>query len=72
MLLQHKISLLQLKFEARNVSNDKVDTRLGVEVKIQDINDHAPVFKPLNYETTLNESLPQGGVTLHTLCSRTV
>ncbi|KAB5546045.1 hypothetical protein PHYPO_G00067580 [Pangasianodon hypophthalmus] len=52
--------VLRLKFEAKNVSNDKVDTRLGVEVKIHDINDHAPVFKPLNYETTLNESVPQG------------
>ncbi|KAI5612091.1 cadherin-like protein 26 isoform X1 [Silurus asotus] len=52
--------VLRLKFEAKNVSNDKVDTRLGVEVKIQDINDHAPKFKPPNYETTLNESVPQG------------
>lgn len=59
---------MQLKFEAKNVSNDKVDTRLGVEVKVQDVNDHAPVFKPLNYEKSINESEPQGGVTICTQC----
>lgn len=57
---------MQLKFEAKNVSNDKVDMRLGVEVKIQDINDHAPVFKPLNYEKSISESEPQGGLTIYT------
>lgn len=72
MLTQHKNYLLQLKFEAKNASNDKVDTRLGVEVKVQDINDHAPLFKPRNYATALNESVPQGGVTLFTLRSCTV
>ncbi|KAF5906423.1 cadherin-like protein 26, partial [Clarias magur] len=56
--------VLRLKFEAMNVSNNKVDTRLGVEVKVQDINDHAPVFKPPNYETRINESEPQGKLVL--------
>ncbi|XP_058265022.1 cadherin-like protein 26 isoform X2 [Hemibagrus wyckioides] len=61
--------VLRLKFEAKNVSNDKVDTRLGVEVKIQDINDHAPVFKPLNYEKSINESEPQGKLILAVFAS---
>uniref|UniRef100_A0AAR2KCT1 Cadherin-like protein 26 n=1 Tax=Pygocentrus nattereri TaxID=42514 RepID=A0AAR2KCT1_PYGNA len=54
--------LLQLTFEATNVSSDKVDTRLGVEVKILDINDHAPVFSPPHYQATMNESSAQGQV----------
>ncbi|XP_060794674.1 cadherin-like protein 26 [Neoarius graeffei] len=51
---------LTLKFEAIDVASEKVDTRLAVEIKVQDINDHAPVFEPLNSETTLDESYPQG------------
>ncbi|KAK2825589.1 hypothetical protein Q7C36_019516 [Tachysurus vachellii] len=61
--------VLRLKFEAKNVSNNKVDTRLGVEVKVQDINDHAPVFKPLNYEKAINESEPQGKLILTVFAS---
>ncbi|KAF4077894.1 hypothetical protein AMELA_G00193250 [Ameiurus melas] len=61
--------VLRLKFEAKNASNDKVDTRLGVEVKVQDINDHAPVFKPLNYEISLNESVLQGKLVMTVFAS---
>ncbi|XP_060794665.1 cadherin-4-like isoform X2 [Neoarius graeffei] len=52
--------VLKLKFEAVNVSNDQVDTRLGLEIRVRDINDHAPVFQPLNYEIKLGESERQG------------
>uniref|UniRef100_A0AAR2JBR8 Cadherin-like protein 26 n=1 Tax=Pygocentrus nattereri TaxID=42514 RepID=A0AAR2JBR8_PYGNA len=54
--------LLKLTFEATNVSNNKVDTRLGVEVRILDINDHAPVFSPPHYQATVDESTAQGQV----------
>ncbi|XP_060793187.1 cadherin-like protein 26 isoform X3 [Neoarius graeffei] len=53
-------TFLTLKFEAIDVASEKVDTRLAVEIKVQDINDHAPVFVPRNIETTLDESYPQG------------
>ncbi|XP_036447122.1 cadherin-like protein 26 [Colossoma macropomum] len=52
--------LLKLTFEATNVSTNKVDTRLGVEIKILDINDHAPVFSPPHQQATVNESTAQG------------
>ncbi|KAL6483228.1 hypothetical protein MHYP_G00081000 [Metynnis hypsauchen] len=52
--------LLKLTFEATNVSNNKVNTRLGVEVKILDINDHAPVFSPPHHQATVDESSAQG------------
>ncbi|XP_036447382.1 cadherin-like protein 26 [Colossoma macropomum] len=52
--------LLKLTFEATNASNNKVDTRLGVEIKILDINDHAPVFSPPHQQATVNESTAQG------------
>lgn len=55
--------MLQFTFEARN-GEFMVDTRLGVEIKILDINDHAPVFNPLHYEKTIEESLQQGDLTL--------
>ncbi|XP_027014954.2 cadherin-like protein 26 [Tachysurus fulvidraco] len=61
--------VLRLKFEAKNVSNDKVDTRLGVEVKVQDINDHAPVFKPPSYKKDINESETQGKLILTVFAS---
>ncbi|KAB5546043.1 hypothetical protein PHYPO_G00067560 [Pangasianodon hypophthalmus] len=50
---------LLLRLEARD-KNDRVDTRLGIEIKILDINDHAPAFSNKYYETTLNESVSQG------------
>ncbi|XP_037397063.1 cadherin-like protein 26 [Pygocentrus nattereri] len=56
------LQLLQLTFEATNVSNNQVDTRLGVEVRILDINDHAPVFSPPHYQATVDESTAQGQV----------
>ncbi|XP_028667635.2 cadherin-like protein 26 [Erpetoichthys calabaricus] len=51
---------LDLTFEARNTSNNKVDTRLGVEIKILDINDNAPEFLQKVYKVSLKESDKQG------------
>ncbi|XP_067228421.1 cadherin-like protein 26 [Chanodichthys erythropterus] len=63
------IKILNLKFEAINESNNEVDTRLGVEIKILDINDHAPKFQRSVYEVTVNESLDQGKDVLTVLAS---
>ncbi|XP_016418702.1 B-cadherin-like [Sinocyclocheilus rhinocerous] len=51
--------VLLLKFEAINKSNNEVDTRLGLEIKILDINDHAPTFQKSVYEVTVDESHAQ-------------
>ncbi|KTG37524.1 hypothetical protein cypCar_00018481 [Cyprinus carpio] len=50
---------LLLKFEAINKSNNVSDTRLGLEIKILDINDHAPKFQKSVYEVTVDESHAQ-------------
>ncbi|KAJ8370675.1 hypothetical protein SKAU_G00107030 [Synaphobranchus kaupii] len=55
---QHK--KLKLVFEAKNMSNMKVDTMLGVEITISDINDHAPTFQMDLYKSSLEESTSQG------------
>ncbi|KAI7794588.1 putative cadherin-like protein 26, partial [Triplophysa rosa] len=51
---------LSLYFEAINKSNNAVDTRLGVEIKVLDINDNPPIFQQSNYDVTVEESHPQG------------
>uniref|UniRef100_A0A4W5N2S2 Cadherin 26, tandem duplicate 2 n=1 Tax=Hucho hucho TaxID=62062 RepID=A0A4W5N2S2_9TELE len=51
---------LKLTFEARNTSNNAVDTRLGVEVEILDINDNPPVFQTNTYTINVEESASQG------------
>jgi len=51
---------LQSTFEAINNSNTEVETRLGVHIKILDINDHAPEFQQTVYQVAVNESEPQG------------
>ncbi|KPP79315.1 hypothetical protein Z043_101111, partial [Scleropages formosus] len=48
-----------LAFVAMNPS-DVLDTRLAVEINIRDVNDHAPEFQQRVYETSVEESLPQG------------
>ncbi|XP_067302917.1 cadherin-like protein 26 isoform X2 [Pseudorasbora parva] len=54
------IKILHLTFEAVNKSNNEVDTRLGVEIKILDINDNAPSFQKSIYEVTVDEAHAQG------------
>ncbi|KAG1925183.1 cadherin-like protein [Pimephales promelas] len=61
--------VLKLIFEAINYSNTEVDTRLGVNIKILDINDHAPEFQQTVYQVTVNESEPQGKEVLTVLAS---
>lgn len=60
--------LLQFTFEARN-NKFALDTKLGVQINILDINDNAPAFNSSLYETTLDESASQGDLTLYTMCS---
>ncbi|XP_062315228.1 cadherin-like protein 26 isoform X1 [Osmerus eperlanus] len=50
---------LKLTFEARKIQNNVVDTRLGVEVKVMDINDNAPRFEKETYTVNLKESASQ-------------
>nr|XP_023661280.1 cadherin-like protein 26 isoform X1 [Paramormyrops kingsleyae] len=60
--------VLKLTFEARK-SSSVVDTKLGVEINILDINDHAPVFQKKVYETTTEESMTQGSNVLTVLAT---
>ncbi|XP_073730959.1 cadherin-like protein 26 [Misgurnus anguillicaudatus] len=50
---------LNLQFKAINQSNNAVDTMLGVEIKILDINDNPPEFTQPNYDVNLEESQQQ-------------
>ncbi|XP_046896897.1 cadherin-like protein 26 isoform X2 [Hypomesus transpacificus] len=50
---------LMVTFEAKNLQNNVVDTRLGVEVEVMDINDNAPRFEKETYTVNLKESASQ-------------
>ncbi|CAL8325216.1 unnamed protein product [Merluccius merluccius] len=54
---------LALKFEAVDKSTHMVDTRLSVELQIDDINDHVPTFITPFYAVSLEESATGGLVT---------
>ncbi|XP_067303574.1 cadherin-like protein 26 [Pseudorasbora parva] len=54
------IKVLNLTFEAVKNSNNAVDTRLGVQIHILDINDNAPSFQKSVYEVTVDEAHAQG------------
>lgn len=49
----------QLTFEVRK-ANYLIDTKLGVEIQIQDINDNPPRFNKDFYEISVNEKSTQG------------
>ncbi|KAM4610050.1 cadherin-like protein 26 isoform 2-T2 [Polymixia lowei] len=51
---------LKLTFEALDKNNVNVETRLGVEVQILDINDNAPIFENKEYVVHVDESDQQG------------
>ncbi|XP_051769449.1 cadherin-like protein 26 [Ctenopharyngodon idella] len=53
-------SVLMLTFQARNKSNLAIDTQLGMEVNILDINDNPPIFQRKVYDVTINEAAKQG------------
>ncbi|XP_069607309.1 cadherin-like protein 26 isoform X1 [Ranitomeya imitator] len=59
-------SLFQWKFNAINKTSMKVGTRLGIHLKILDINDNAPEFKNKTFYISVNESTLQGN-TVYTL-----
>ncbi|KAM6977611.1 cadherin-like protein 26 [Aplochiton taeniatus] len=48
-----------MTFEARDKSNNIVETKLGVEVRVQDINDNTPIFQSSSYEVNIQESVSQ-------------
>lgn len=52
--------LSKLTFQARNKSNLAIDTQLGMEVNILDINDNPPTFQRKVYDVTINEAAKQG------------
>ncbi|MEQ2164950.1 hypothetical protein GOODEAATRI_012010, partial [Goodea atripinnis] len=47
-------------FEAKKMHDLKIDTRLGIEILIRDINDNPPLFEKPLYEVTVDEDLSQG------------
>ncbi|XP_038151113.1 cadherin-like protein 26 isoform X1 [Cyprinodon tularosa] len=55
---KHKV--LKLTFEAKKSLDFTVDTRLGIEIIIHDINDNPPVFEKSLYEITVDEDASQG------------
>ncbi|XP_030634244.1 cadherin-like protein 26 [Chanos chanos] len=55
---------LMLTFEVRNKSNLALDTKLGVNIEILDINDNPPLFQRNIYESTVSEQAMQGSFTL--------
>ncbi|MEQ2235228.1 hypothetical protein ILYODFUR_000259 [Ilyodon furcidens] len=52
--------VLKLSFEAKKTHDLSIDTRLGVEILIRDINDNPPLFEKPLYEVTVDEDLSQG------------
>ncbi|KAK7907442.1 hypothetical protein WMY93_016054 [Mugilogobius chulae] len=58
--------LLTLKFEAKK-SDFSLDTKLGVQITITDINDNPPVFQRSLYEITTHEETAQGSFLLTVL-----
>ncbi|KAM4622383.1 cadherin-like protein 26 [Discoglossus pictus] len=57
------------EFHAINKTTLKVGTKLGIQLKILDINDNAPTFDAKTYKVSVNESFVQG-VTFFTLFAR--
>ncbi|XP_040015002.1 cadherin-like protein 26 [Xiphias gladius] len=52
-------TMLKLKFEARKTGSS-IDTRLGIEIFIRDINDNPPRFQRDLYEISIDEQNTQG------------
>ena len=50
---------MQVVYE-ENTPSGRASTRLGVEIKVLDINDNPPVFSKEIYYATLEESKQQG------------
>ncbi|XP_023181434.1 cadherin-like protein 26 [Xiphophorus maculatus] len=52
--------VLKLSFAAKKPEDHSIDTQLGVEIAIRDINDNPPLFEEPLYEVTVDEALSQG------------
>ncbi|KAL2090728.1 hypothetical protein ACEWY4_012991 [Coilia grayii] len=59
--------VLKLSFVARNRSNLQIDTRLGVEIIVEDINDNPPLFQNTPYVVYVKESAAQGSYVITVL-----
>ncbi|KAK1156199.1 cadherin-like protein 26 [Acipenser oxyrinchus oxyrinchus] len=57
---REKHQSLKLKFTALEVYPRTLNTHLGIDIKILDINDHAPTFKSESYSGTVKEGTAQG------------
>ncbi|XP_059189063.1 cadherin-like protein 26 [Centropristis striata] len=55
-----KYKVLKLAFQARNKESLVIDTRLGIEITIEDANDNPPVFTLNKYEVSIKEATVQG------------
>ncbi|KAJ1122522.1 hypothetical protein NDU88_001008 [Pleurodeles waltl] len=64
-----KFNIFRWEFNAINRTSLEVDTRLGIHLKILDINDNAPEFSAKYYEISVNESAVQG-VSFFTVIAR--
>lgn len=56
--------ILKFTFEAYDTAEKKTNTRLGVEVKVMDINDNIPTFDKQTYTVNLKESASQETILL--------
>ncbi|CAH2303185.1 cadherin 26 [Pelobates cultripes] len=61
--------MFQWKFNAINKTSGKVGTKLGIQLKILDINDNVPQFSQKSYEVSVNESFVQGNTVFTVLAS---
>ncbi|XP_035805438.2 cadherin-like protein 26 isoform X2 [Amphiprion ocellaris] len=52
-------TLLKLRFQAKKMDSS-IDTKLGIEIYIRDINDNPPLFQMNLYEITVGEESTQG------------
>ncbi|MGH0141308.1 UNVERIFIED_CONTAM: hypothetical protein FKN15_073695 [Acipenser sinensis] len=57
---REKHQSLKLKFTAFEVYPRTLNTHLGIDISILDINDHAPTFKSESYSATVKEGTAQG------------
>ncbi|KAK7128068.1 hypothetical protein R3I93_020610 [Phoxinus phoxinus] len=62
-------SVLMLTFQAKNESNSAIDTQLGMEVNILDINDNPPMFKRKVYNVNISEAAKQGSFVVGVLAT---
>lgn len=66
---REKRSSYSLLLEASDGGNPKRTGQMTLDVLVQDVNDHAPVFNQSRYHAIISESLPQGSNILQVFAS---